>query len=110
MKWKEKLKEDWYRDNYFPIQFEKDEEWERMDRNADIVYGYIKRFAPSHTGERDCEELKELLKEYEQWEADLISDNQMWWPYAEKDAISGKTYHKMLELQEKRNQLLNKHP
>lgn len=47
-----------------------------------------------------------LLKEYEQWEADLIGDNEMWWPYADKDAISGKTYDKMLELQAKRNELL----
>lgn len=47
-----------------------------------------------------------LLKEYEQWEADLINDNAMWWPNVPKDRISGNTYDKMLELQEKRNDLL----
>ena len=48
-----------------------------------------------------------LLEEWEQWEADLINDNSMWWPYVEKDKISGKTYDKMMELQEKRKQALN---
>lgn len=52
-------------------------------------------------------EMVSLLKEYEQWEADLINDNKMWWPYAPKDAISGKTYDKMIELQSKRNTLIN---
>lgn len=52
-------------------------------------------------------EMLSLLKEYEQWEADLISDNEMWWPSVPKDRISGKTYVKMLELQTKRNKLLN---
>lgn len=47
-----------------------------------------------------------LLKDYEQWEADLIADNEMWWPYVSKDRISGKTYDKMLELQERRNEIL----
>lgn len=51
-----------------------------------------------------------LLKEYEQWEADLIGDNAMWWPYVNKDRISGKTYDKMLELQAKRNELLQANP
>ena len=48
----------------------------------------------------------ELLEDYEQWEADLISDNSMWWPYRDKDAVYGKTYDKMLVLQEKRNKVL----
>ena len=48
----------------------------------------------------------ELLEDYEQWEADLISDNSMWWPYRDKDAVHGKTYDKMLVLQEKRNKVL----
>ncbi len=51
-----------------------------------------------------------LLKEYEQWEADLIADNKMWWPYVDKDAISGRTYEKMIELQAKRNELLKSLP
>ncbi len=52
----------------------------------------------------------DLLKEYEQWEADLISDNQMWWPNVPKDRISGKTYDKMMELQAKRNKILKAFP
>lgn len=48
-----------------------------------------------------------LLREYSEFEAMLIEDNAMWWPHAPKDRISGKTYDKMMELQEKRNKLLN---
>lgn len=54
----------------------------------------------------DMAEALSLLKEYEQWEADLIADNEMWWPSVPKDRISGKTYDKMIELQAKRNKLL----
>ena len=53
-------------------------------------------------------EMESLLKEYEEWEAMLIADNAMWWPYADKDAMSGKTYDMMLELQAKRNELLGR--
>lgn len=52
-------------------------------------------------------EAVELLKEYDQWEADLINDNAMWWPHAPKDRISGQTYDKMMELQGKRNRILH---
>ena len=55
-----------------------------------------------------AKKLMELLKEYEQWEADLIADNAMWWPSVPKDRISGKTYDTMLILQNKRNELLKK--
>lgn len=51
-------------------------------------------------------EATEILKEYEQWESDLLSDNAMWWPYVAKDKISGRTYDKMLELQGRRNKFL----
>lgn len=55
-----------------------------------------------------AKKMTELLKEYEQWEADLIADNAMWWPSVPKDRISGKTYDTMLILQNKRNELLKK--
>ena len=51
-------------------------------------------------------EVLKLLKEYEQWEADLINDNSMWWPHAPQDALFGTTYDKMLELQQKRNRMI----
>jgi len=47
-----------------------------------------------------------LLQEWQQWEADLIADNSMWWPYVEKDKISGKTYDKMMDLQTKRKEAI----
>ena len=53
-----------------------------------------------------AKKLVDLLKEYEQWEADLIADNAMWWPSVPKDRISGKTYDTMLILQNKRNELI----
>lgn len=58
---------------------------------------------------KEVEDMAALLKEYEQWEVDLISDNAMWWPTVPKDRISGKTYDKMIELQAKRNKLLSTH-
>lgn len=51
-----------------------------------------------------------LLKDYEQWEADLISDDRLWWPNREKDVLRGEIYDRMLKLQEKRNILLSKFP
>ena len=60
----------------------------------------------------DCvtriKELEDGLREWESWEADLISNNAMWWPYAAKDSIYGKAYDKMIELQKMRNKLLTK--
>lgn len=47
-----------------------------------------------------------LLKRYEQWEADIISANGLWWPQSAKDAFSGKMYDDMLELQAERNRVL----
>ena len=52
--------------------------------------------------------MRNLLEKYEEWEAMMIADNAMWWPYAEKDAMSGKTYDMMLELQAQRNELLGR--
>lgn len=51
-----------------------------------------------------------LLKEYEQWEADLISSDKMWWPLAKDDVLTGDVYEKMLVLQEKRNKILRSSP
>lgn len=50
--------------------------------------------------------LKKLLKEYEQWEADLINEDKLWWPNVAKDFLRGPLYDKMLDLQSKRNDLL----
>lgn len=55
--------------------------------------------------------LENLVEGYTNWEADILSNNVFWWPYAEKDALSGKLYEDMLLLQGKRNEareLLNK--
>jgi hypothetical protein len=71
---------------------------------------------PSPIG-RDCEELKEriselelFLKDHEQWEADFIGEDSMWWPQRKRDLLAGKLYDSFIKLQEKRNQLLNKRP
>lgn len=56
--------------------------------------------------DRTIAELREFLKAHEQWEADFISENSMWWPYREKDALNGKLYEDFLKLQEKRNKLI----
>lgn len=56
--------------------------------------------------------LIKLTEGYEQWEADIITNNVFWWPHAEKDALSGKLYDDMLLLQEHRNEaksILQKH-
>ena len=50
--------------------------------------------------------LKNLLKEYEQWEADLINEDKLWWPHVAEDFLRGPLYDKMLDLQSKRNSLL----
>lgn len=55
-----------------------------------------------------AEPFVKLLNEYKEWEAMLIEDNAMWWPSVPKDRISGKSYDKMMELQEKRNDLLSR--
>lgn len=52
----------------------------------------------------------ELLKEYEQWEADIIAEDKLWWPHRAKDVFTGPLYDKMLELQRKRNAILNPKP
>lgn len=38
----QKLKDAWYRDNYFPIPFEKEEAWREVERHANFAYRYIK--------------------------------------------------------------------
>lgn len=50
-------------------------------------------------------ELKSLLLEYEQWEADIIAEDKLWWPHRAQDVLRGPLYDKMLELQQKRNEL-----
>lgn len=48
----------------------------------------------------------DLLKGYEELEANIISADELWWPYAENDALRGSIYEKFIELQAKRNELL----
>lgn len=59
--------------------------------------------------EQRVKELEEFLKLHEKWETSVISENSLWWPHAERDAISGKMYDSFLELQSFRNKLLNKY-
>jgi len=84
---------------------------------CDVCMGSKIIATPSPTGDRDCEKLKKritelelFLKDHEQWEADLIGEDSMWWPQRKRDLLAGKLYDSFIELQEKRNQLLNKHP
>jgi hypothetical protein len=50
------------------------------------------------------QESSDILKGYEQFEADIIADDAMWSP----DAISGKHYDSMMNLQERRNDFFAK--
>ena len=52
------------------------------------------------------DKLISLLKDYEQWEADILTEDKLWWPNSAKDVLSGKIYDTMIELQHKRNQIL----
>lgn len=40
----------------------------------------------------------ELLEEYDQWEADIIGNDSMWWPNSAKDSMPEEIYEKMIEL------------
>lgn len=53
-------------------------------------------------------EAKQLLEEYNQWEADIIMEDQLWWPNRAEDVFRGPIYDKMMDLQEKRNDLLKR--
>jgi hypothetical protein len=48
----------------------------------------------------------EILKGYETLEANIISENELWWPYRENDVLRGSIYDKFIELQSKRNEYL----
>lgn len=53
-------------------------------------------------------ELIGFLKAHEQWEADFIGEDSMWWPQGKNgDVLQGKLYESFLELQSKRNAWLN---
>ena len=54
------------------------------------------------------DEAKQLLEEYNQWEADIIMEDKLWWPNRAEDVLRGDIYDKMIELQEKRNDLLKR--
>jgi len=54
------------------------------------------------------EEAINLLKDYEQWEADIINEDKLWWPNRAQDVMKGKIYDTMMDLQEKRNNLLSR--
>ncbi len=51
-----------------------------------------------------------LLAEYEEWEAELISDNRCWGPEGMNSlpSLTQQLYDKMLELQAKRNEVLDR--
>ena len=53
-------------------------------------------------------EAKELLEEYDRWEADIITEDKLWWPNKAEDVLRGNIYDKMMELQKKRNDLLKR--
>jgi len=81
--------------------------WQIVQMAKNEVNDFIaEKVFPDESNEPVKDAAISLLKEYEQWEADLINDNELWCPNVDKDAIRGKTYDTMLELQEKRNQLL----
>jgi len=58
--------------------------------------------------DKEIERLKDLFVKYESWEADIISNDEMWWPNKAKDSLPDEIYNKMLELQAERNELLNR--
>lgn len=47
-----------------------------------------------------------VLKGYEQWEADILSEDKLWWPNRALDVFRGPLYTRMMELQEMRNEAL----
>ena len=79
---------------------------ETIVKMKSIATDALKTLSENKVSDNRIDKAIELLRDYEQWEADLISDNSMWWPYRDKDAVHGKTYDKMLVLQEKRNKVL----
>lgn len=66
------------------------------------------RIAESIELRKENERLKDLLVKYESWEADIISNDEMWWPNKAKDSLPNEIYEKMLELQMERNILLKR--
>lgn len=80
----------------------------RIDATLEKIAGY--NFS-QHEGKGQDEEikkLKDLLVKYEQWEADIISNDAMWWPNKAKDSLPDEIYNTMLELQSERNTLLKR--
>lgn len=57
--------------------------------------------------EEEVKKLISFLQDHEQWEADFISENKLWWPNRASDVLTGEIYDKWMQLQAKRNQLLN---
>lgn len=56
-----------------------------------------------------CDKLADLLKQYGNWEADIIGEDILWWPYSARDVLRGPIYDKMIELQQQRNNLLTEY-
>ena len=56
-------------------------------------------------------QMREVLKDYEQWEADLISNNDVWYDEyqepRESPIIPRKLWNRLLEIQAKRNKVLS---
>lgn len=78
-----------------------------------IYVGAFKAGATSSSTVKNLEsrvgELENFLKAHEKWEAAIISDDSMWWPKRDKDALNGEIYESFLELQQQRNKLLGKY-
>ena len=72
---------------------------EKLNRvHAQYLENYVEQLT------KKIEEASSILKGYEQFEADIIADDAMWSP----DAISGKHYDSMMNLQERRNDFFAK--
>lgn len=81
------------------------QQWQEMDRQERD--GYFDMIAvPIQTLKAEQYPAIQLLKEYEQWEADIIAEDKLWWPNRAKDVLSGRLYDTMIELQIKRNIIL----
>ena len=74
-------------------------------------YATLKLHAKSEECERltrENERMFELLYDYEQWEADIISCDEMWaGSTSNRDALPLPIYEQMLVLQRKRNEILH---
>lgn len=81
-------------------------EGEYLISKEDQVYIALAREALPYWIRRS-QELEKVLQDYEQWEFDLIMDDQAW-RYEELPCFTQKLYYKWLELQKQRNKVLQR--